>query len=171
MSFLKVISLDENNIKFTVAFLCFFLIQSCSGSQIGKKLADSFDTPQVSDSLNDLIESDKKFKSNNLDSNSSNLEDKNITVIEQESNFLKKEIASESIIKSNRNFSKIKKEKFTPKHYRIIIKLSGANPASPAEKVTNALRDAGISFEIEKVESFDLFSVQKNILKRVLNFR
>ena len=44
---------------------------------------------------------------------------------------------------------------FTPQPYRITIKLSGANPSAPAETVTNALRKAGVQFEVEKIERFD----------------
>ena len=44
--------------------------------------------------------------------------------------------------------------KFSPQPYRIIIRLSGANPSAPAETVTRALRDAGIIFEVEKIERF-----------------
>ena len=36
--------------------------------------------------------------------------------------------------------------------YRIIIKLSGANPSSPSEIVTNALIKAGVEFEVEMIE-------------------
>ena len=32
------------------------------------------------------------------------------------------------------------------------IKLSGANPSAPAESVTKALRKAGVSFSVEKIE-------------------
>ena len=45
-------------------------------------------------------------------------------------------------------------EVFNPQPYRIIIKLSGANPSAPAESVTKALRKAGIQFEVEKIERF-----------------
>ena len=36
--------------------------------------------------------------------------------------------------------------------YRIIIRLSAADPAAPAEGVTDALRRAGIGFEVETIE-------------------
>ena len=49
----------------------------------------------------------------------------------------------------------IKKVIFNPQPYRIILKLSGANPSAPAETVTAALRKAGIQFEVEKIERFD----------------
>ena len=36
--------------------------------------------------------------------------------------------------------------------YRIILRLSAADPAAPAEGVTDALRRAGIGFEVETIE-------------------
>ena len=50
---------------------------------------------------------------------------------------------------------------FTPKPYRIIIRLEGINPSAPAQSVTSALRNAGLIFEIEKIEHLD----QKLFLK------
>ena len=39
-----------------------------------------------------------------------------------------------------------------PQPYRITIRLSGADPAAPAERVTQSLREAGIPFEVETIE-------------------
>jgi hypothetical protein len=39
-----------------------------------------------------------------------------------------------------------------PAPYRITIKLVGADPAAPAEAVTEALRAAGVPFEVEMIE-------------------
>jgi hypothetical protein len=39
-----------------------------------------------------------------------------------------------------------------PQPYRITIRLSGADPAAPAELVTRSLREAGIPFEVETIE-------------------
>ncbi|NDG22660.1 MAG: hypothetical protein EB126_02645 [Synechococcaceae bacterium WBB_10_009] len=36
--------------------------------------------------------------------------------------------------------------------YRVTIKLPAADPAAPAERVTEALRAAGVSFEVETIE-------------------
>ena len=36
--------------------------------------------------------------------------------------------------------------------YRITIRLSGAHPAAPAEAVTRALRNAEVSFAVERIE-------------------
>tara|TARA_B100000579_G_C22444951_1_gene671612 strand:+ start:164 stop:562 length:399 start_codon:yes stop_codon:yes gene_type:complete len=49
----------------------------------------------------------------------------------------------------------IKKTIFNPQPYRIILRLSGANPSAPAETVTKALRKAGVEFEVEKIERFN----------------
>ena len=40
----------------------------------------------------------------------------------------------------------------TPAPYRITLRLPGADPAAPAEAVTEALRAAGLSFEVEMIE-------------------
>jgi hypothetical protein len=39
-----------------------------------------------------------------------------------------------------------------PAPYRITIQLPSADPAAPAEAVTQALRAAGVSFEVEMIE-------------------
>ncbi|MFM8544055.1 MAG: hypothetical protein ACKOAP_03555 [Vulcanococcus sp.] len=40
----------------------------------------------------------------------------------------------------------------TPAPYRVTIKLPAADPSSPAEAVTDALRAAGVAFEVETIE-------------------
>ena len=42
------------------------------------------------------------------------------------------------------------------KPYRIIIRLYGEDPSSPAQIVTSVLRNAGVDFEVEKIEKFDI---------------
>ena len=39
-----------------------------------------------------------------------------------------------------------------PAPYRVTIKLPAADPSSPAEAVTDALRQAGVAFEVETIE-------------------
>lgn len=39
-----------------------------------------------------------------------------------------------------------------PVPYRVTIKLPSADPSAPAEVVTQALRAAGVSFEVEMIE-------------------
>ena len=40
----------------------------------------------------------------------------------------------------------------TPAPYRVTITLPAADPSSPAEAVTDALRQAGVAFEVETIE-------------------
>tara|TARA_Y100001968_G_scaffold25378_1_gene19857 strand:- start:1188 stop:1574 length:387 start_codon:yes stop_codon:yes gene_type:complete len=61
----------------------------------------------------------------------------------------------------------INKTIFNPQPYRIILRLSATNPSAPAETVTEALRKAGVQFEVEKIERFDEENFSKNTsLKR-----
>ena len=55
-----------------------------------------------------------------------------------------------------------KKTIFNPQPYRIILRLSGANPSAPAETVTEALRKAGVQFEVEKIERFNEENLSKD---------
>ena len=80
---------------------------------------------------------------------------------------VKVNIAKENLIsnkdKLNQTSTKsIKKVTFSPQPYRIILKLSAANPSAPAESVTKALIKAGVQFEVEKIERFDEESLLKN---------
>ena len=95
-----------------------------------------------------LIQNQSKLDLPSLDSSTIKLnstKDKKLLLSEiklnQQSNKLKK--------KPRKDLNKIT---FTPQPYRITIKLSGANPSAPAESVTKALRKAGISFLVEKIE-------------------
>jgi len=62
---------------------------------------------------------------------------------------------------SQKSTNSIKKVIFKPQPYRIILRLSGANPSAPAETVTEALIKAGVEFEVEKIERFN----EKKLLK------
>ena len=134
-----------------------FPLQSCSNTLIGEKLEKSFDTidnPTISEiptkpKDQKKIKEIKKIKSIKMDYEKEN---KKITKDDQMSN---KNRFSQKSTKA------IKKVIFNPQPYRIILKLSGANPSAPAETVTSALRKAGVQFEVEKIERFD----EENLLK------
>ena len=140
-------------------------LQSCSNTLIGEKLENSFDikeTPKTIDKANNksqklnektkikpIIKDDKK-------------ENKNAFV-----NIIKENSISNQDILSLKSTKSIKKTIFNPQPYRIILRLSGANPSAPAETVTEALRKAGVQFEVEKIERFDEENFSKNTsLKR-----
>ncbi len=120
--------------------LCFFLLQSCSNSQFEKRLADSFDTPLKAD-----ISIDKSDEPPKPDPSPFIEEIKDSDVRQA------REVKPKKQLKASLRRSK----KFTPHPYRIIIRLSGTNPSAPAEAVTTVLRNAGVVFEIEKIERLE----------------
>ena len=136
-------------------------LQSCSNTLIGEKLENSFDIKENSTILrntnkveaqNKLIEREKiKSAKKEEEGDGKNVRGNNI----------KNNLISNKDRLSKKSTKSIKKEIFNPQPYRIILKLSGANPSAPAETVTKALRKAGVEFEVEKIERFD----QKDLLK------
>ena len=130
-----------------------FAVQSCSNTLIGDKLESSFDSmekPRISEKtkikpqkpnektkIKSILKDDKKENKNAFAN----------TV--KENSISNKDRLSKKITKSK------KKTIFNPQPYRIILRLSGANPSAPAETVTEALRKAGVQFEVEKIELFD----------------
>ena len=135
-----------------------FPLQSCSNTLIGKKLENSFD---ITENLRISEKTNNKLQKPNekINIKSTIKEDK------KENDFDK--IIKENSISNNDRFSQkptksIKKTIFNPQPYRIILRLSGANPSAPAESVTEALRKAGVQFEVEKIERFDEENFSKN---------
>ena len=128
-NFLKILSLP----------FCFFLLQACSDSQFEKRHADSFDTPLKADISLDKVEDPKSNPSSSIEE----IKDSDVRQA--------REVKAKNQLKTSLRRSK----KFTPHPYRIIIQLSGTNPSAPAEAVTTVLRNAGVVFEIEKIERLD----------------
>ena len=145
----------------------FFALQSCSNTLLGEKLESSFDTmekPRTSEKSNikpqkpnikaqqpsektkikPILKDDKKDNKNTF------------TNIVKENSISTKDRLSKKLTKSK------KKTIFNPQPYRIILRLSGANPSAPAETVTEALRTAGVQFEVEKIERFDEEDLSKD---------
>jgi len=138
------------------------LLQSCSNSPIGEKLENSFD---VMDNPKNLDKSNKikvTKRLNEIKKNKSNKKDyqelnENLQVSIKQNN-----LTSNKDKFSQKSTKQIKKVIFNPQPYRIILKLSGANPSAPAETVTKALRKAGVEFEVEKIERVDEKSLLMN---------
>ena len=142
-----------------------FPLQSCSNTLIGEKLENSFDTNEnaiISGKINNKPQKSNeipKIKSRIKVDRKENEKDFGNTI--QEKTIANKDRLSQKSIKSS------KKTIFNPQPYRIILRLSGANPSAPAETVTEALRKAGVQFEVEKIERFDEENFSKNTsLKR-----
>ena len=140
-------------------------LQSCSNTLVGERLENSFDTtenlktPEKTNKKSQKLNEKTKIKSRSKDDNKGieNDFDDNI----RENSISNKDRLSQKSTKS------IRKTIFNPQPYRVILRLSGANPSAPAETVTEALRKAGVQFEVEKIERFDDESFSKNTsLKR-----
>ena len=142
------------------AIISFLSLQSCSNTLIGEKLENSFDT-------NENLETSEKIdnKPRKL-----NKEPKIKSRIMDEKEDTEKGFGQitkvNSIANKDRSIQKtrklVKKTIFNPQPYRIILRLSGANPSAPAETVTEALRKAGVQFEVEKIERFDNRDLSKD---------
>ena len=127
-------------------------IQSCTNTSIGERLGNSFDS---TDNPRNLVKSNNKIKKINQ---KLQIEPKLQESMKENENDYVRTNKENSILKSTRisqrSIKSIKKTIFNPQPYRIILKLSGANPSAPAETVTEALRKAGVQFEVEKIERF-----------------
>ena len=137
-----------------------FALQSCSNTLIGEKLESSFDSmekprtpektnikpqkPNEKTKIKSILKDDKKENKNAF------------------ANTVKENSISNKDRLSQKSSKLVKKTIFNPQPYRIIIRLSGANPAAPAETVTEALRKAGVQFEVEKIERFDSGDLSKD---------
>ena len=145
-----------------VSFLIvsFSSLQSCSNTLVGQKLENSFDiieNPTTSEKTNNRpqkLNESKKIKSRIKDYKKENKND--FGNISNENSISNQVTLSQKLTKPN------KKTIFNPQPYRIILRLSGANPSAPAETVTEALRKAGVQFEVEKIERFDEENFSKN---------
>ncbi len=139
-------------------------LQSCSNTLIGEKLENSFDINDNPVNLKDATKVKEPLKGNEIKKIklSKKLDEKS-----NENN--RTNNTKNNLISNKERLSEKSKKKviFKPQPYRIILKLSGANPSAPAETVTAALRKAGVEFEVEKIERFDEDSLLKNAsLKR-----
>ncbi len=135
-------------------------LQSCSNTLIGEKLENSFDTvenPKTSGkTYTNSLKSTEKTKIK------SRVKDDKKEIEDDFGNITKKNSISNKYSLSQKQPKSIKKIIFKPQPYRIILKLAGANPSAPAETVTEALRKAGVEFEVEKIERLDDDNVSKN---------
>ncbi len=139
----------------TILWLALLTIQACSNSEIGNQLERSFDyTTQKEEDIDSI----KKLNDNKVATKIRNKD-----LLKKPSSFPRSKVDHKLANKESKNNSEYTEKKsiekkvrnFRPKPYRIILKLSGANPSAPAESVTKALRQAGVEFEVEKIESFE----------------
>ena len=137
-----------------------FPLQSCTNTLIGEKLENSFDTNEnamISEKINN-----EPQKSNEIPKINSRIKVERKENGKDLENIIKEKTIANKDRLSQKSSKLVKKTIFNPQPYRIIIRLSGANPAAPAETVTEALRKAGVRFEVEKIERFDSGDLSKD---------
>ena len=133
------------------------LMQACDGTSFGQRLSESFDSQageispaaaqsdstdgdsELSVTAAKTSEPDKRVDSDKAKASESEAETKTASG-EQ----------ATAVVANERPDPRPVPERARP--YRIIIRLSAADPAAPAEGVTDALRRAGIGFEVETIE-------------------
>jgi len=133
------------------------LMQACDGTSFGQRLSESFDSQageispaaaqsdstdgdsELSVTAAKTSEPDKRVDSDKAKASESEAETKTASG-EQ----------ATAVAANERPDPRPVPERARP--YRIIIRLSASDPAAPAEGVTDALRRAGIGFEVETIE-------------------
>ena len=140
-----------------IFFVILITLQSCSNTRLGEKLESSFDVTDSSSTLGDTTEVKAKKKSSEIKTIklSKNDDDKVNKKASDRANLIEDNVMSNKNRFIQKPTKSIKKAIFNPQPYRIILKLSGANPSAPAETVTEALRKAGVQFEVEKIERYN----------------
>ena len=142
-----------------------FPLQSCSNTQIGEKLENSFDFIEKPNTIEKI--NNKPQKTNEKIKIKPKIKDDMKENKNNFANIIKENSVSNKDRLTQKSTKSIKKKIFNPQPYRIILRLSGANPSAPAETVTEALRKAGVQFEVEKIERFNEENFSKNTsLKR-----
>lgn len=136
--------------------LALMLLQACDGTPFGQRLSDSFDDPTSQPAAEDAPrpvqakaeqgttepERDKPVKADPVAD--SGQEDPGTA-----DSLDSKAVDSQAGVEEA-NPPRATSGRTLP--YRITIRLSSADPAAPAEGVTEALRKAGIGFEVETIE-------------------
>ena len=149
-------------------------LQACSGTTFGQKLADSFDSPatpaaaqqtpetklaqdpttslKAAAKAEDQRKKDKAKPETELDAEAEPTE-------AAEPKTVKKELTK--VQPTKQELAPVRSLPADPRPYRITIRLAAADPAAPAESVTDALRRAGIGFEVETIEKIPSIQASK----------
>ena len=136
--------------------LALMLLQACDGTPLGQRLSDSFDGPSAQPSSEDAAQSVQ-------------VKAEPVEEAPVEKDPVKNDPVKVEAVKAKTGETTTNPQPSTPEDvetkadlpramtrrtlpYRITIRLSSADPAAPAEGVTDALRRAGIGFEVETIE-------------------
>ena len=145
-------------------------LQACSGTTFGERLADSFDSPGAPAAAEETASSNVEQEATSAVKGPERAEDQPVKnkataaktpeakTSEQEDEETDPSEAKTPQEKTNVQPNPIPAE---PRPYRITIRLAAADPAAPAESVTDALRRAGIGFEVETIEKIPSLQTSK----------
>lgn len=143
-----------------VALLPLLVLQACASTPFGQQLSDSFDpqdAPSRSAPASSAPSSD--VPSSNVPSTVSpgadgqvKTEDGVVASTSSETDEASPETEDQSSQAAAQEVGEAPTVPERTRPYRIILRLSAADPAAPAEGVTDALRRAGIGFEVETIE-------------------
>ncbi|WP_244279850.1 hypothetical protein [Synechococcus sp. UW179A] len=140
------------------------LLQACDGTPFGQRLSESFDSQagEVSPAVTQADPDDDVSDDNDADARTadSSVSDSSVVAEKEEDqandndndNDNKKPKARVNEVEDSTDNSEPRSTPERTLPYRIMIRLSAADPAAPAEGVTEALRRAGIGFEVETIE-------------------
>ena len=137
------------------------LLQACDGTPFGQRLSESFDSQagdvspagtQADPDTSVVADKGKQqAKVNENDKPTASVsKDGDATESDESERKSDREQLPAPAVATNSPKSRSTPERTLP--YRIMIRLSAADPAAPAEGVTEALRRAGIGFEVETIE-------------------
>ena len=137
------------------------LLQACDGTPFGQRLSESFDSqagdvsPAGTQADPDTsVVADKGEQQSKVNENdkppASVSKDGDATESDESERKSEREQSPAPAVATHSPKPRSTPERTLP--YRIMIRLSAADPAAPAEGVTEALRRAGIGFEVETIE-------------------
>ena len=158
-------------------------LQACSGTTFGQKLADSFDSPATPAAAQGTARSKVEKEPDTAFKEPGKAEDQSVKEKEPEAKTkaeAKAEPESEpeaeatkpaqqqasnqdltTVQPAQKESAPVRPLPADPRPYRITIRLAAADPAAPAESVTDALRRAGIGFEVETIEKIPSIQASK----------
>jgi hypothetical protein len=122
------------------------LLQACSSTPFGRQLADSFDSPAAAPASAPAANGAGRPKPPSSPKTGS------AAKTGQEAPAPTSAPITEKLAAPLQSQPRPMPQSAAPQPYRIILRLSSADPAAPAEQVTRSLREAGIAFEVETIE-------------------
>lgn len=136
--------------------LALMLLQACDGTPLGQRLSDSFDGPSAQPSSEDAAQSvqvkAEPVEEPPVEKDSVKNDPVKVEAVETKTGetTTNPQPSTSEDVATKADLPRTMSRRTLP--YRITIRLSSADPAAPAEGVTDALRRAGIGFEVETIE-------------------